>query len=110
MRVAPRWAVVADGRSMVLRICLAGAAASSLLISSAASVTGVIVGRTLAGVFAACVPVAQSGATDILSGNQTALGLSRVSASSQLGIIVGPAVSAIFQGRFAAMGLPFALS
>jgi len=94
---------------MVLRICLAGAAASSLLIASAASVTGVIAGRTLAGVFAACVPVAQPGATDILSGNQTALGLSRVSAAAQLGIVVGPVVSAIFQGRFAAMGLPSAL-
>ena len=94
------------GRSIVLRICLAGAAASSLLIAFSGNVYGIIAGRTLAGVFAACVPVAQSGVTDILSKNQTALGLSRVSAAAQLGVVVGPAASAIFQESFAAMGLP----
>lgn len=96
------------GRSIVLRICLAGAVASSLLIAFSGNVYGIVAGRTLAGVFAACVPVAQSGVTDILSKNQTALGLSRVSAASQLGVVVGPAVSAIFQEGFAAMGLPAA--
>ena len=97
------------GRSVVLRICLAGAAASSLLIAVSGSVVGVIAGRTLAGVFAACVPVAQSGVTDILPANQTALGLSRVSAASQLGVVVGPAASALLQDRFAALGLDPAL-
>ena len=94
------------GRSIVLRICLAGAAASSLLIAFSGSISGVIAGRTLAGVFAACVPVAQSGVTDILSRNQTAIGLSRVSAAAQLGVVVGPAASAIFQESFAKIGVP----
>jgi MFS family permease len=93
------------GRSVVLRICLAGAVASSLLIAFSGNVYGIVAGRTLAGVFAACVPVAQSGVTDILSKDQTALGLSRVSAASQLGIVVGPAASAIFQEGFAAIGV-----
>ena len=97
------------GRSVVLRICLAGAAASSLLIAVSGSVVGVIAGRTLAGVFAACVPVAQSGVTDILPANQTALGLSRVSAASQLGVVVGPAASALLQDWFAALGVDPAL-
>ena len=96
------------GRSNVLRLCLAGAAASSLLIALSGSVYGVILGRALAGVFAACVPVAQSGVTDILPREQTSLGLSRVSAASQLGIVVGPAASALFQTAFAAAGLPAA--
>jgi len=96
------------GRSIVLRICLIGAVASSLLIAFSGNVYGIIAGRTLAGVFAACVPVAQSGVTDILSADQTMLGLSRVSAASQLGVVVGPAVSAIFQEGFAAVGLPAA--
>jgi len=96
------------GRSIVLRICLAGAAASSLLIAFSGNVYGIIAGRTLAGVFAACVPVAQSGVTDILSKNQTSLGLSRVSAAAQLGVVVGPAASAIFQESFAKMGIPSA--
>jgi len=94
------------GRSIVLRICLAGAAASSLLIAFSGSVHGVIAGRTLAGVFAACVPVAQSGVTDILPEHQTALGLSRVSAAAQLGVVVGPLASAAFQFQFAAIGVP----
>lgn len=93
------------GRSTVLRICLAGAVASSLLIAFSGNVYGIIAGRTLAGVFAACVPVAQSGVTDVLSKEQTALGLSRVAAASQLGVVVGPAASAIFQEAFAAMGV-----
>ena len=94
------------GRGPVLRICLAGAASSSLLIALSGSVHGVIAGRTLAGVFAACVPVAQSGVTDTLPRDQTALGLSRVSAAAQLGVVVGPAASALFQEGFAAAGLP----
>eukprot|EP00579_Thalassiosira_antarctica_P001897 CAMPEP_0201870192 /NCGR_PEP_ID=MMETSP0902-20130614/3389_1 /ASSEMBLY_ACC=CAM_ASM_000551 /TAXON_ID=420261 /ORGANISM="Thalassiosira antarctica, Strain CCMP982" /LENGTH=518 /DNA_ID=CAMNT_0048395769 /DNA_START=1 /DNA_END=1557 /DNA_ORIENTATION=+ len=96
------------GRSIVLRICLAGAAASSCLIAFSGSVYGVIAGRTLAGVFAACVPVAQSGVTDILPRNQTALGLSRVSAAAQLGVVVGPLASATCQEGFAAIGVPAA--
>ena len=94
------------GCALVLRICLAGAAASSLLIALSGSFYGVIAGRALAGVFAASVPVAQSGVTDILPRNQTALGLSQISAATQLGVVVGPAASAIFQSAFAAAGLP----
>ena len=96
------------GRSKVLRICLAGAAAASLLIAFSGSIYGVIAGRTLAGIFAACVPVAQSAVTDIVSGReQVAIGLSRVSAASQLGVVVGPLVSAVFQEGFEnIIGLP----
>jgi len=96
------------GRSIVLRICLAGAAASSLLIAFSGSVYGVVAGRALAGAFAACVPVAQSGVTDIVSTDQTALGLSRVSAAAQLGVVVGPLASATFQEGFEALGVPHA--
>jgi len=78
---------------------------SSLSIAFSKSVTGVIVGRTLAGVFAACVPVAQSGVTDILERGQMAVGLSRVSAAAQLGVVVGPALSAILQEGFGRLGL-----
>ena len=96
-------------RSFVLRVCLAGAAASSLIIafsgSVCGSVYGVIAGRALAGMFAACVPVAQSAVTDIVPRGQAALGLSRVSAAQQLGIVVGPAVSALLQSAFGALGL-----
>jgi len=94
------------GRSEVLRICLLGAVASSLLIAFSGSVSGIVAGRTLAGAFAACLPVAQSGAMDVLGKERAALGLSRVAAASQLGVVVGPAFSAVFQAGFAAVGVP----
>ena len=111
------------GRSRVLRLCLGGAAASSLLIAFSTSVYGVIAGRALAGVFAACVPVAQSAVTDVMANGSEdsddsaddskeqrqeqllALGLSRVSAASQLGVVVGPLASAAFQHGFERIGV-----
>ena len=109
------------GRSRILRLCLGGAAASSLLIAFSSSVYGVIAGRALAGVFAACVPVAQSAVADLMSGNGNdgidageeseeqdqllALGLSRVSAASQMGVVVGPLASAAFQHGFERIGV-----
>lgn len=98
------------GCSFVLRMCLAGAAASSLLIALSGSLYGslygVVAGRALAGVFAASVPVAQAGVTDLVPRDQAALGLSKVAAASQLGVVVGPAASAAFQTAFVAAGLP----
>ena len=106
------------GRSRILRLCLGGAAASSLLIAFSSSVYGVIAGRALAGVFAACVPVAQSAVTDVMANGGgdgveeeeqqeqlLALGLSRVSAASQLGVVVGPLASAAFQHGFEKIGV-----
>ena len=108
------------GRSRILRLCLGGAAASSLLIAFSTSVYGVIAGRALAGVFAACVPVAQSAVTDVMANGSEdsdddskeqrqeqllALGLSRVSAASQLGVVVGPLASAAFQHGFERIGV-----
>ena len=110
------------GRSRILRLCLGGTAASSLLIAFSSSVYGVIAGRALAGVFAACVPVAQSAVADLMSENNgddgidageeseeqdqlLALGLSRVSAASQMGVVVGPLASAAFQHGFERIGV-----
>ena len=75
-----------------------------ILLIASGSVHGVVAGR-VAGVFAGCIPVAQAGVTDILPRNQSALGLSRVAAASQLGIVVGPAASALLQAGFGVMGL-----
>ena len=112
------------GRALVLRVCLIGATASSLLIASSGSINGILIGRLCGGIFAAsgvhsapsapsarsahatslhtlhtlyalrgailslvlfarAVPVAQSAATDIVSGPQTARALSRVAAAAQ---------------------------
>eukprot|EP00967_Tisochrysis_lutea_P114017 scaffold181388_cov28-Tisochrysis_lutea.AAC.4 len=94
------------GRLLVLRVCLAGATASSLIIALSGTTLGIITGRSLAGVFAASIPVAQAAVTDAVVANETALALSRVSASSQLGVVVGPAAAAIFQSVYAMLGVP----
>lgn len=87
----------------MLRLCLFGASLSSVLISLAATTKGVILGRTLAGLFAASVPVAQAAVVYIVPSSMTARALGRISAFAQLGVIIGPAVSAALQFLFAAV-------
>ena len=83
------------GRYKVLRVCLLGCALAQLLIVQASTPGGVVVGRLVSGIFAASVPVAQAAVTDLVSPAQSALALSRVSAVSQLGVVVGPAFGAL---------------
>ena len=61
----------------------------------ASTPAGVVFGRFVCGIFAASVPVAQAAVTDLVSPAQSALALSRVSAVSQLGVVVGPALGAL---------------
>ena len=79
------------GRYKVLRACLLGCALAQLLLVKASTPTGVVIGRFVCGIFAASVPVAQAAVTDLVPPAQSALALSRVSAVSQLGVVVGPA-------------------
>jgi len=94
------------GRTTILRTCLAGASISALVITFSSSIYGVIFGRLMAGVFAASIPVAQAGVTDIVRPSQSALALSRVSAVAQLGVVIGPAFSALGAAALAALGVP----
>lgn len=94
------------GRVRVLRVCLAGATLAGLVIALSSSTSGVIFGRLLAGIFASSVPVSQAAVTEALpSGRQSSEALARLSAASQSGVVVGPALSALLQGAFAAAGL-----
>ena len=94
------------GRTTILRTCLAGASISALVITLSSSIYGVIFGRLMAGVFAASIPVAQAGVTDVVRPSQSALALSRVSAVSQLGVVIGPAFSALGAAALGALGVP----
>jgi MFS family permease len=94
------------GRRQTLRLCLLGAALSSMVIASASTIPLLIVARFLAGVFAASIPVAQAGVTDIVPSHQTAMALSQVSAASQTGLVIGPIASAFIQGLLVSMGVP----
>merc|ERR1712032_895226 len=82
------------GRLKILQVCLAGAALSSLVVAMSSHAVGVIIGRFFAGVFAASIPVAQSAVTDVAPAEQIPYVLSRVTAAAQLGLVVGPAISA----------------
>eukprot|EP00588_Corethron_pennatum_P006164 CAMPEP_0194296442 /NCGR_PEP_ID=MMETSP0169-20130528/56120_1 /TAXON_ID=218684 /ORGANISM="Corethron pennatum, Strain L29A3" /LENGTH=513 /DNA_ID=CAMNT_0039045901 /DNA_START=105 /DNA_END=1646 /DNA_ORIENTATION=- len=94
------------GRQKTLRACLLGCALAQLLIVRASAPAGVVLARAIAGIFAASVPVAQAAVTDLVTPAQSALALSRVSAVSQLGVVVGPAVGAAGIGLLTSMGVP----
>ena len=88
------------GRQSTLRLCLIGAACSSIVIASSSTISLLIFARFLAGVFAAAIPVAQAGVTDLVPAHQTAIALSQVSAASQTGLVIGPIASAFIQGMY----------
>ena len=85
------------GRRATLSVCLAGAALSSTVLAASTTLVWLIVARFVAGIFAAGIPVAQAGVTDLVPSHQHTLALSRVSAASQTGLVVGPIVSAMVQ-------------
>ena len=93
------------GRTLALRLCLSGATAAAFVIALSPTINGVIFGRLLAGIFAASVPVAQAGVTDLVPRDQSALALSRVASANQMGIVVGPAASALLASAFGVCGL-----
>jgi MFS family permease len=94
------------GRRKTLSICLAGAALSSCVIASSSTIPLIIFARFLAGIFAASIPVAQAGVTDLVPPHQATLALSRVSAASQTGLVIGPIASAVVQGLLFRLGVP----
>jgi MFS family permease len=94
------------GRRKTLSICLAGAALSSCVIASSSTIHLIIFARFLAGIFAASIPVAQAGVTDLVPPQQATLALSRVSAASQTGLVIGPIASAVVQGLLFRLGVP----
>jgi MFS family permease len=94
------------GRNKTLSLCLAGAALSSVVIASSSAIIPIISARFVAGIFAAAIPIAQAGVTDLVPPRQATLALRRVSAASQTGLVIGPIASAIVQGILRRLGVP----
>jgi len=94
------------GRRQTLSLCLAGAALSSVVVAASTTIPLIVLARFVAGVFAAAIPVAQAGVTDLVPPHQATLALSRVSAASQTGLVIGPIASAVVQGVLTKMGVP----
>jgi DHA1 family tetracycline resistance protein-like MFS transporter len=97
------------GRAPVLLLCLFGAGSASLLTAFATNVPTVAAARVLAGMFASSVPVAQAAVTDLAPTDSSTSALSRVSAASALGFVVGPALVAAVTLLLTAIGVPEAL-
>ena len=93
------------GRRKTLSLCLVGAALSSTVIATSTTIPLLIFARFLAGGFAAAIPVAQAGVVDLVSPKQNTLALSRVSAASQTGLVIGPIASAIVQSILKGFGV-----
>jgi MFS family permease len=93
------------GRRKTLNLCLAGAAVSSLVIASSNTIPLLITARFVAGIFAAAIPVAQAGVVDLVPPSQNTLALSRVSAASQTGLVIGPIASAVVQSILKRLGI-----
>ena len=93
------------GRRKTLSLCLIGAALSSAVIAVSTTIPLLIFARFLAGGFAAAIPVAQAGVVDLVSPKQNTLALSRVSAASQTGLVIGPIASAVVQSILKGFGV-----
>lgn len=95
------------GRLAVMRACLAGNAAASLLTAYMGTWSQIALARILAGFFAASVPVSQAAVTDAVApGPAMTKALGRVAAASSLGIVAGPAVAGVIAEIAAWAGAP----
>ena len=94
------------GRSSVLLVCIAGAAAANLMTAAATGYRQVAAARVLAGLFAATTPVAQAATTDLVeAGPKSTRALGLLQAAVVLGVTVGPAFASAAAGAFAAAGV-----
>ena len=95
------------GRLAVMRACLAGNAAASLLTACMGTWSQIALVRILAGFFAASVPVSQAAVTDAVTpGPAMTKALGQVAAASSLGIVAGPAVAGLIAEIAARAGAP----
>ena len=94
------------GRSSVLLVCIAGAAAANLMTAAATGYRQVAAARVLAGLFAATTPVAQAATTDLVeAGPKSTRALGLLQAAVVLGVTVDWRLASAAAGAFAAAGV-----
>ena len=86
------------GRRKVLLVALAGMAANYLVLALAGSVTMIIFGRVLTGLFGGSYGPAQAAIADITKPDDRAKTFGMVSAAFGIGFIAGPALGGVLSG------------
>lgn len=94
---APVWGRLSDrfGRRPILIIGLLGSAASYLVFAYAASLSVLLLSRTMAGIGGANIPVAQAYIADITPRESRAGNMGLIGAAFGLGFIFGPAIGGV---------------
>jgi len=96
---------LSEGRRIpLLRVCLAGATAANIGIAASSTPAALAACRFVSGAFAASVPVAQAAVTETTPSAVAAL--SRLAATSQSAIVLGPLAAAGLLEVFALAGVP----
>jgi len=96
----PLWGWASDrvGRRPIVLLCLAGSAASSVILAYADTLELLFASRIAGGLMAAVAAVAFAVVSDVATGNARARGMGFVGASMALGFILGPALGGLLAG------------
>jgi len=95
---APVWGQLSDryGRRPVILISLLGAALAHTSFAFATSLTGLIVARSLAGLFGGNISAAMAYIADITAEKDRSKGMGLIGAAFGLGFIFGPVIGGVF--------------
>ncbi|MEW6581992.1 MAG: MFS transporter [Actinomycetota bacterium] len=95
---APVWGRVSDriGRRPVILASLVGTAAASLMFGLAGALWLLFLARALDGISGASYAAAQAYVADVTSPDERAHGMGMIGAAFGLGVVIGPALGALF--------------
>ena len=95
---SPIWGQISDriGRRPVILISLLGAAAAHTGFAYAETLTGLIVARSLAGLFGGNISTAMAYIADITAAKDRSKGMGLIGAAFGLGFICGPLIGGVF--------------
>jgi MFS family permease len=104
----PWWGRLSDriGRKPVIMICLAGAAASYVMLGLATELWMIYAARGFAGIMAGNFGVASAMVADVTSPEQRARGMGIIGSAFGLGLVIGPFLGGILSGPDNSFTLP----
>ena len=104
----PFWGRLSDrrGRKPVIMICLAGAAASYVMLALASELWMIFAARAFAGIMAGNLGVASAMMSDITAPEKRAKGMGMIGAAFGLGLVLGPLLGGLLAGNSGSFTLP----